>query len=85
MSSHVGRRPPGLYRYVSELRIQFICEYQLFLRQTIGSTPSAAQARGSKIHGLVGFEAFTESSDRRWLRIFVAILTLVAALFWILW
>jgi hypothetical protein len=47
-------RTAGRFRDVSELRIQFQCEYRFYLKQKRGDKSSAACREGSRLHQEIG-------------------------------
>ncbi|TXT55178.1 MAG: hypothetical protein BAJATHORv1_40087 [Candidatus Thorarchaeota archaeon] len=50
-----GTRRKGIsdFRNVSDLRIQFYCEYRLYLKQIHGETKSEASLQGEMLHSQV--------------------------------
>lgn len=81
-----GRRltPPGHYREVSELRTQHKCEYRLHLRQTHGDRPSESAVLSSVLHSEVKGLQPEGRSMSLWLKLLIVIVTLLAAVLWIL-
>ena len=81
-----GRRPtpPGRYREVSELRIQHKCEYRLRLRQTHGDRPTESAVVGSVLHSKVKGLQPEGRSISLWLKLLIVMITLLAAVLWIL-
>ncbi len=73
----------GRYRDVSELRIQFLCEYRLHLKWELGERVSDASVRGANLHKHVPFQTGHVQTTNIALRITVLIMTVLAALLWI--
>jgi hypothetical protein len=74
----------GRLRDVSELRLQFLCEYRLHLKWKLGERLSGAGVRGTNLHRQVPFQTGHRATPSIALRIIVIIGTLLAALLWIL-
>ena len=75
-----GRR----YRDVSDLRTQFQCEYRLYLSQKKRSRPSQVAWQGTKLHQKVKLRAEGASAGSTKVRAAVVLVTILAAILWIL-
>ncbi|MFX1603589.1 MAG: hypothetical protein ACFFCK_08900 [Promethearchaeota archaeon] len=75
--------PQGRYRDVSELRVQFLCEYRLHLKWKLGERVSDASIRGTNLHQHVPLGTGPVRTPNMALRITVLIITVLAALLWI--
>ncbi|MHA2142249.1 MAG: hypothetical protein ACXADC_08160 [Candidatus Thorarchaeota archaeon] len=74
----------GRYREVSELSIQFQCEYRFFLNQEYGENPSDASREGARLHREVGLNPLQVRSLNPFLTVILVIVIIAAALLWIL-
>jgi len=73
------------YREVSDLRIQFLCEYRLFLHQKIGDESTKASLEGQRLHSKFCGDHQNGMSQRPVLPLIIMILAVVIGLLWILW
>jgi len=73
----------GRYRDVSELSIQFLCEYRLHLKWKLGDRVSEAGLRGARLHQQVPLQTRNAQSAHLALRITIITITTVAALLWV--
>ncbi|UCH03623.1 MAG: hypothetical protein JSW05_08465 [Candidatus Thorarchaeota archaeon] len=73
----------GRYRDVSELRVQFLCEYRLHLKWNLGERISDASVGGTNLHQYVPLQAEHVQTPNMAIRITVLIMTVLAALLWI--
>lgn len=71
------------YRNVSDLRRQFQCEYRLYLEQSRGSKVTEKAQQGARLHG-VKLYCEESSTGNTGIRVVVAAITILAAVFWIL-
>jgi hypothetical protein len=74
----------GRYRDVSELRIQFQCEYRFYIRQKRGEKSSDASREGSRLHREVGMNPGPVRSLNTSVLVLLVIVTIAAALLWVL-
>ncbi|MFX1369189.1 MAG: hypothetical protein ACFFAY_11360 [Promethearchaeota archaeon] len=72
------------YRDVSDLRTQFQCEYRLYLKQKLGTTSTGAAHVGARLHEKVKLSAKRENEQSRLFRVAIAIITIFAALLWMM-
>lgn len=72
------------YRTVSDLRTQYVCEYRLFLKKQVGDRPTEAAARGSQLHADVEVTPTAGIRPSLPVLLFILMLTLIAAIMWIL-
>ncbi|MHA1771683.1 MAG: hypothetical protein ACTSYL_08385 [Candidatus Thorarchaeota archaeon] len=82
--SDYSSRDISKYKTVSELRIQYLCEYRLSLRKQLGDTPSQASRQGSQLHADVHVAPTSSSQINILAVLFFAIVTALAAVFWLL-
>ncbi|MHA2378454.1 MAG: hypothetical protein ACXADO_06250 [Candidatus Thorarchaeota archaeon] len=75
---------PGRYRYVSELRIQFLCEYRLHLKWNLGERISDAGVGSTHLHQHVPLQTGQAQSVGTAAKILVIMVTVLAALLWII-
>jgi hypothetical protein len=73
------------FRDVSELRIQYLCEYRLFLRQVKGDVRSTAAETGVVLHRLAEQESVSQNhySVGLWLRLLLLGVAVGSALLWL--
>ncbi|MFW9967152.1 MAG: hypothetical protein ACFFEA_08355 [Candidatus Thorarchaeota archaeon] len=74
----------GRYRDVSELRIQFQCEYRFYLRQKQGSISSDAIREGSRLHREVVMNPKTTRSPHPLTVVLIVIAIAIAGVLWVL-
>ncbi len=81
------RGPHNKMREVSDLRIQFQCEYRLHLKQKLGGSSSKASTMGSILHRLASDHTVSpdEKSGNRMVPLLIIIVTLISGMLWILW
>ena len=82
------REPFHGLRDVSDLRIQFQCEYRLHLKQELGNTSTPASVAGTKFHQLLSSQndiPKTENGKNRFVPLLIIIITLVVGTLWIIW
>ncbi|KXH73268.1 MAG: hypothetical protein AM326_00535 [Candidatus Thorarchaeota archaeon SMTZ-45] len=77
-------RTVGRYRDVSELRIQFQCEYRFYLKQKIGDKSSFACREGSKLHQDIGMNSIVTQTPHPFLMALIVIVIVAAAILWVL-
>ena len=77
--------PPGEYREVSELRIQYFCEYRYFLTKSLGDPVTDAAKAGRKLHSQVSEKRYSSHELSVTKRILIIILILIFGLIWIFW
>ncbi len=73
-------------REVSELRIQYQCEYRYYLRQQFEGTHSQASTTGIELHRRVSSRADNrqvEKAETRLLPLLIIVITLIAGFLWI--
>ena len=70
------------YRTVSDLRLQRMCEYRLFLKQRHGDQASDVSREGTHLHSMVGTAAV--AGTNRILAIMILILTVILGALWLL-
>jgi hypothetical protein len=68
---------------VSELRIQFQCEYRFYIRQMQGEESSDASREGSRLHREVGMIPGPGRSLNASVMALIVIVTIAAALLWV--
>jgi hypothetical protein len=73
----------GRYRDVSELRIQFQCEYRFYIKQMRGEKSSDASREGSRLHRKVGMNPVPGRPLNASVRAIIVIVTIAAALLWV--
>ncbi len=73
------------FRDVSELRIQSICEYRLYLRHHLGIESTEASLVGKQLHSKFENESISRVSQKPILTLIIIVLTVVIGLLWILW
>jgi len=73
------------YRSVSDLRIQFICEYRLYLERQHGKPESESMQRGVYLHEIASKADQLTQNDRYIVKYFLLLLIVVAGLAWVLW
>ncbi len=85
--NEVEKRPYNMMRDVSDLRIQFQCEYRLHLKQKLGESVSEAGVTGSILHRLISSQIASREGKRRHrlLPYLFIIVSLIAGILWILW
>ena len=73
------------FRDVSDLRVQYICEYRFFLRQVKGDTHSPAAEMGTYLHQLAEQTPVTEDHSSRgvWFRLALLLIAVISALLWV--
>ncbi|MHA2003479.1 MAG: hypothetical protein ACW975_11620 [Candidatus Thorarchaeota archaeon] len=74
----------GRYRDVSELRIQYQCEYRFYLQQKRGDKSSDASREGSRLHREVGVNPKPVRSVNAAVMALLVMVTIAAALLWVL-
>ncbi len=81
------KTPRNTMRDVSDLRIQFQCEYRLHLKQKLGESVSEAGVTGSILHGLISSQMASREGWRghRLLPYLIIMVSLIAGILWILW
>ncbi|MFX1481862.1 MAG: hypothetical protein ACFFCP_01590 [Promethearchaeota archaeon] len=81
------RGPLYQLREVSDLKIQFLCEYRLHLKQKLGETHSDSSVTGAILHRTLSnqYSTFRERRANRLYLIIIAAITIVAGILWILW
>jgi hypothetical protein len=79
------RTSSSRFREVSELRIQFQCEYKLYLTQKRGEMTTKAGIDGTMLHGQILPIEFSESQDHQWISLVIIILIIVTGIIWIVW
>ena len=72
----------GLYRDVSELRIQYLCEHRFYLQNSRGERPSEASREGERLHRDVGLNPQSIRSFSPLIRALILIATIAAAILW---
>ncbi len=72
------------FRQVSELRIQYLCEYRLYLRLRFGAPNSQAQRVGTHLHGTDRASAEQHFIEYEKIFVVVAILTIIAGILWVM-
>ncbi|RLI49730.1 MAG: hypothetical protein DRO73_05460 [Candidatus Thorarchaeota archaeon] len=70
------------YRTVSDLRVQKICEYRLFLKQRHGNRTLDASREGAHLHSKVRTAAV--AGTNRILAVMILILTVILGALWLL-
>jgi hypothetical protein len=75
---------PKRYRLVSELRVQFICEYRLYLERQHGKSESEPMRRGLHLHELVSSADQVAQSRSSIVKYVLLFLIVVAGLAWVL-
>ncbi|MHA1909479.1 MAG: hypothetical protein ACW98Y_19430 [Candidatus Thorarchaeota archaeon] len=78
------RFPLKRYRQVSELRIQFLCEHRLLLRNRHSDQPTEWSRRGSELHNKVANNQTRTSPRISYFKIGIILMTVIAGLLWIL-
>ncbi|MCF2136427.1 MAG: hypothetical protein K9W43_04220 [Candidatus Thorarchaeota archaeon] len=73
------------YKTVSELRTQYQCEYRLALKKRLGDRPTQASRQGSRLHAGVKVAPTSASQFKTRAFLFFLIVTVLAALLWLLW
>jgi hypothetical protein len=84
----VEKEPFFKMREVSELRIQFQCEFRLNLRQKFGDSHSPASVAGTELHRQVSIQSDrqdAEKIERRLVPLFIIVVTLIVGIMWIMW
>ncbi|MBD3406823.1 MAG: hypothetical protein GF411_11970 [Candidatus Lokiarchaeota archaeon] len=76
------RKGISSFRNVSDLRIQFYCEYRLFLKQLHGGTSSEASRGGTRLHSKIAVEV-SKSAANRTILILLLVIIIISAIFWI--
>ncbi|MHA2205214.1 MAG: hypothetical protein ACXADL_03565 [Candidatus Thorarchaeota archaeon] len=77
------RGPVKRYRAVSDLRIQYQCEYKLLLRQRIGEKSSDVSRRGKLLHNCESIDHNHEFKVNSSWWVIVLLISLLAAAMWI--
>ena len=72
------------YKTVTDLRTQYMCEYRLFLRTMFGVTSTKASRQGTRLHSGITIKYSPPSKTNIPLLLIVGILTIIAAIFWML-
>jgi hypothetical protein len=73
-------------REVTDLRIQFLCEYRLQLKQEVGDIRTEASVVGMNLHQHVSMLAVKQSQTKRtnrFIPLLIFILTLIFGFLWI--
>ena len=78
------RGPVKRYRAVSDLRIQYQCEYKLLLRQRLGGKSSDASRRGTLLHNSESVDHDNEFTMNSSWWLIVLVISLLAAALWIM-
>ncbi len=73
------------FRDVSDLRIQFLCEYRLYLRQHIDEERTKASVEGERLHSKFTNEYQDRIPKKSIIPLIIIIITIVVGLLWILW
>ena len=84
--SEAEKGPYHKMREVSELRIQYQCEYRHYLYQKNGNTHSKASITGTELHRRVSKHPdsqLTVRRENRLIPLLIFIVTLIAGLLWI--
>jgi hypothetical protein len=72
-------------RDISDLRIQYFCEYRFFLKNKEGDSSTIASVRGEWLHSKIGFGATGQFTKQKpFVTVFVIAILLVI-LIWVFW
>ena len=73
------------FREVTDLRIQFLCEYRLFLQQKLGEERTKASIEGERLHVELDRESQRDIPETQIIPLGIIVLTVIIGLLWILW
>ena len=72
------------FRNVSDLRVQFLCEYRFYLQEQYGQKDTQASIEGSRLHDIMATpEEITRNDTHKVVPALIIILTLILAYLWI--
>ena len=78
-------RKKNLIRYISDLRIQYFCEYRYYLKSTEEDRSTPASIRGEWLHSRVGIGISKESVKQNPLLVILIIVILLILIVWMFW
>ncbi len=76
--------PLKRFRSVSELRVQFICEYRLYLEKQHGKPEGEPMQRGLRLHEMASNTDQITQNGRNIVKYFLLLLIVIAGLAWVL-
>ncbi len=79
------RSPNKIYRSVSDLRIQFICEYRFHLQRAHKMEPTKWADTGAELHHQASSELPMEEKGNPSFGVVLLVIALISAVIWIFW
>ncbi|MGY5880276.1 MAG: hypothetical protein RTV31_08495 [Candidatus Thorarchaeota archaeon] len=71
------------FRNVSDLRIQFLCEYRFHLQEKLGNQETRASIEGSRLHDAVAISKDTTQERHQMIPILIIIAAIIIGYLWI--
>jgi len=71
------------FRNVSDLRVQFICEYRFYLQEKLGQRDTRASIDGSRLHDSVATAENNLQEQHQIIPLFIIIAAIIIGYLWI--
>jgi hypothetical protein len=71
------------FRNVSDLRIQFLCEYRFYLQERLGNRETRASIEGSRLHDVIATSKDSVQHQNKIIPLLIIIAAIIIGYLWI--